>query len=96
MASKDKSMILRRSGRLQSAFRHAGGKDGKMVIEQINLEESDKEDDTNFDEGENEDEPLVEAITTEPIMVDKSLEEKVDQLIEDVEELKSKVFDRFR
>lgn len=89
-ASKVKTMILRRSGRRQNSVPPARGQEIGTVIEQINLVESDREDETYLDESEREDEPLVEGTTTEPIMVGKSLEEKVDQLVEDVEELKSK------
>lgn len=98
-------MIVRRSGRLQSLVKPARGQELGTAVEQINLVDSDVEDERYLDESERQDEPLVEAITTEPIMAAKSLEEaepimtgktleeKVDQLIEDVEELKSRVSD---
>lgn len=111
--SKDKSVIVRRSGRLQSIFRTSQNQETQPVVEQINLAESEREDEPHIEredeqhverddeqhaEGEDEtcDEREVEGLneeqTPEPIPNEKSLEDKVDQLVETVEQLKCKVF----
>lgn len=103
--SKDKSVIVRRSGRLQSIFGTSQNQETQPMVEQINLAESEREDEPLVEredephaerEDETHDEREVEGLnkedTPEPIPNEKSLEDKVDQLVETVEQLKYKVF----
>ncbi|KAA8543234.1 hypothetical protein F0562_021271 [Nyssa sinensis] len=78
-ASKYQSTIIRRSERLHNLTPPTRNQEIQSVIEEINLIESDKED-----------EPHVEQNSPEIGLVKEGLEEKIDHLLQTVEELKSK------
>ena len=81
-ASMNKSLIVRRSVRLQNLIPPAQNREIGPIVEHLNLVESEREDD----------EPHVEESTPNPIPAEKSLEDKIDCLAETIEELKSMVF----
>lgn len=76
---KVNSTYTRQSQRLKNLARLAQDQQNEIVNEPINLDESEREDE------------LEMVQIDEPIPCGKTLEEKVDQLVEDVEILKSKV-----
>lgn len=81
-ASMNKSLIVRRSVRLQNLIPPAQNREIGPIVEHLNLVESEREDD----------EPHVEESTPNPIPTEKSLEDKIDRLAETIEKLKSMVF----
>ncbi|XP_059625863.1 uncharacterized protein LOC132268946 [Cornus florida] len=83
-ASKNQKAIVRRSERLHNIIPHARNQEIEPVIEEINLVESEKED-----------EPNVEQNSSEPLPHERDLEEKIDYLVETMEELKSKAAKRY-
>ncbi|XWS76408.1 hypothetical protein CRYUN_Cryun01aG0173700 [Craigia yunnanensis] len=69
--------MVRRSQRVQSAATPSQDKDIKLIIEEITLSESEKDEEPlNLEEGK----------LPEPILMQKSLEEKVDYLLQQFEE----------
>uniref|UniRef100_A0A5B6Z853 Uncharacterized protein n=1 Tax=Davidia involucrata TaxID=16924 RepID=A0A5B6Z853_DAVIN len=82
-ASKYQSAIIRRSERLHNLTPPTRNQEIKPVIEEINLIESEKED-----------EPHVEQNSPDPVSGKGSLEEKLDYLLQTVEEFKSKATKR--
>lgn len=82
-------MKPRRSSRLQSLFQPAKDVEVDTCVEHINLVESEMDDGTDIDEAEKELEPFAEE--AEAIPEGKSLEDRVDELLGDVEVLKNKV-----
>lgn len=82
---KSETVTPRRSSRLQSLIHPVQD----VEVEHIDLIESEMDNETDLDKAERELEHFVEE--AEPIPEGKSLEERVDQLVEDVEVLKNKV-----
>ncbi|KAM7494447.1 hypothetical protein LguiB_029056 [Lonicera macranthoides] len=80
-ASMNKSLIVRRSVRLQNLIQPAQNREIGPIVEHLNYVESEREDD----------EPHVEESTPNPIPAEKSLEDKIDRLAETIEELKSMI-----
>ncbi|XP_017222150.1 uncharacterized protein LOC108198888 isoform X1 [Daucus carota subsp. sativus] len=86
---KSETVKPRRSSRLQSLFQPAKDVEVDTCVEHINLVESEMDDGTDIDEAEKELEPFAEE--AEAIPEGKSLEDRVDELLGDVEVLKNKV-----
>lgn len=86
---KPGTVTPRRSSRLQSLIQPAEDVEVDAGVEHIDLVESEMDDGTDLDKAERELEPFVEE--AEPIPDGRSLEERVDQLVADVELLKHKV-----
>lgn len=86
---KPGTVTPRRSSRLQSLIQPSEDVEVDAGVEHIDLVESEMDDGTDLDKAERELEPFVEE--AEPIPDGRSLEERVDQLVADVELLKHKV-----
>lgn len=97
---KPGTVTPRRSSRLQNIIQPAQDVEVDACIEHIDLVESEMDDGTDLDKAERDNgtdldkaerelEPFVEE--AEPIPESKTLEERVDRLVEDVEVLKHKV-----
>ncbi|KAF5937382.1 hypothetical protein HYC85_024888 [Camellia sinensis] len=88
LSSKKKTFAnSRRSERLKNVAQPTQNQEIEPVIEEVNLCESEKE-----DEKEEEHEPHVEENPPESMPAERRLEEKIDYLVQAVEELQSKAF----
>ncbi|KAL7198791.1 hypothetical protein ACSBR2_021150 [Camellia fascicularis] len=86
LSSKKKTFAnSRRSERLKNVAQPTQNQEIEPVIEEVNLCESEKE-----DEKEDEHEPHVEENPPESMPAERRLEEKIDYLVQAVEELQSK------
>ncbi|GMP99815.1 hypothetical protein CsSME_00047153 [Camellia sinensis var. sinensis] len=86
LSSKKKTFAnSRRSERLKNVAQPTQNQEIEPVIEEVNLCESEKE-----DEKEEEHEPHVEENPPESMPAERRLEEKIDYLVQAVEELQSK------
>ncbi|XP_057483092.1 uncharacterized protein LOC130769851 isoform X1 [Actinidia eriantha] len=89
------SAIIRRSGRLRNVAPPAENQEVQPVVEEVNLCESEKEDvPLNFCASAKEDGPFIEENLPESMAPEWSLEERINYLVQAVEELKSKATER--
>ncbi|KAI3460876.1 hypothetical protein Pfo_017539 [Paulownia fortunei] len=97
------NVVIRRSGRLKSSVLPVQSRGVKPVVEHVNLDENEKEEVPHSQqvstlpvlrEKNLEGEPQVQQISTLPDVNERNLEEKVDYLVQAVDEFKSKVFGR--
>ncbi|PSS06383.1 Processed lymphoid-restricted membrane protein [Actinidia chinensis var. chinensis] len=94
-SGKNTSSIIRRSERLRHVAPTAQNQETEPVVEEVNLCESEKEDEPLiFCESAKEDGPFIEENTPESMTPEWSLEERINYLVQAVEELKSKATKR--